>query len=610
MRRLLRVGALLVLPIGLAVIITAEAVVGLRAAPQQQVPAVVRAGIELVRFDVIVTGKGNDVVSGLTAADFEVVEGGVRQTVSVFAGGGAAPAPELHLGILLDVSNSMARHGLETARFSATEIVNRLPEAVDYTLVLVDGCVRVSRFTRREVGTLIDRIREASQVPAGPPDLYDGAVVGDGYWNALNPESARRIEDYHQRDGQPMHCYTGGTVVWDGFDAYLRQVENQSGRHVLVAFTDAEDLASRMTFDELLRAVRTSGVTAFAVGPWQIQKLPAHRQGGVRLQDVADETAGIALYPYSRNEVEEVHRRIVKEVRSLYTLGYVSADTRQDGRWREVKIRLVRPQHQDLRIRARDGYYAAKPAQQPAPRFEVASVKPTQARGLGANIIPRAWPGGRFGADHATVDTLLWFAYGVRQDLIVGGPDWVRQEMFEISAKAENDAPADQIRLMVQSLLKDRFKLVMHMEPREMEVLALVRSRPDGPLGSGLIRIDECSAAVVIKLRQDFPEKYPAPGAGTLSACSSKGLGDLAILLTMGLGTKVLDATGVTDSFYFSLRSQLTPAAALVSRPDNADPNLPAVSTALDEPLGLKLQSRRGPVDVMVIDSVERPTED
>jgi uncharacterized protein (TIGR03435 family) len=148
--------------------------------------------------------------------------------------------------------------------------------------------------------------------------------------------------------------------------------------------------------------------------------------------------------------------------------------------------------------------------------------------------LPRAQPGGRFRADFATVDTLVWFAYGIRQDLIVGGPDWVRQERFEISAKAENDAPAAEIKLMVQAMLKDRFKLVLHKEPREMSVQALVRARPNGPLGPGLVRLDECSPAIVNDLRRKFPEKYPTlTGEGMMSGCSSVGLDNLALLLTM-----------------------------------------------------------------------------
>ena len=249
-------------------------------------------------------------------------------------------------------------------------------------------------------------------------------------------------------------------------------------------------------------------------------------------------------------------------------------------------------------------------AQQSASRFEVASVKRTESRTVSMAPIPRSYPGGRFRADITTVDGLLRFAYGIRQDLIVGGPDWVRQDRFEISARANADATADQITLMVRSLLEDRFNLVAHIERREMQVLALVRARPDAPLGPNLISIEECSPRVVNDLRQKFPQKYPTPmGQGVIDGCSSTGLSTLAILLSSGQGPPVIDATGLTDSYYYTIRSQFTPNAAF-SGPGNTDLKLPALSTALAEQLGLKLQPGREVVEVLVIDSVAPPTLD
>jgi uncharacterized protein (TIGR03435 family) len=245
-------------------------------------------------------------------------------------------------------------------------------------------------------------------------------------------------------------------------------------------------------------------------------------------------------------------------------------------------------------------------AQQSAPTFEVASVKPTESRIASTNPLPRAYPGGQFRAGLTTVDGLLAFAYGIRQDLIVGVPDWARQDRFEVSARASSDAPADQIRLMVRSLLEDRFKLVAHIERREMQVLALVRARPDGSLGPSLIGIEDCSAAVVNDLRQKFPQKYPTPmGPGVVAGCASMGLGTLAILLSTDRHRPVIDATGFTGSYYYTLRSNFTPGAAFFGR-SNTDVNLPALSTALEEQLGLKLQSRREPVEVVVIDWYRR----
>jgi uncharacterized protein (TIGR03435 family) len=256
------------------------------------------------------------------------------------------------------------------------------------------------------------------------------------------------------------------------------------------------------------------------------------------------------------------------------------------------------------------GVTAQATQQQAAPAFEVASVKPAESLRLSVAPVPRAQPGGRFRADSAPLSSLLWFAYGVRHDLIVGGPEWVRQDLFQISAKAQDDASAAEIGLMVQSLLRDRFRLVAHKELREMPVQALVRTQPDGPLGQGLLPMSECSPAIVNELRRKLPEKYPTPMGGMISGCSSVGLDSLATLLSLE-GTPVIDATGLTGSFYYTLRSQFSPVPeALLGRPNTHDPNLPALSTALEEQLGLRLQSRRAPIEVLVIDSVERPTPD
>lgn len=255
------------------------------------------------------------------------------------------------------------------------------------------------------------------------------------------------------------------------------------------------------------------------------------------------------------------------------------------------------------------GASASVAARQPKPRFEVASVTPAKSLKPSRAPVPRVQPGGRFSAGLATVESLVSFAYDLKPYRIAGGPDWVRRDRFEVSAKAETDAPADQIRLMVQSLLEDRFNLVTHIEQREMPLQALVRTRSDGSVGPGLVRIDGCSPEVVNELRRTFPGKYPAPiGGGVTSSCSSMGLTGLADFLSVGRDVPVIDATGLKGSFYYTIRSQFTLVTALFGVYNN-DPNLPALSTALQEQLGLKLEPRRGPVDVLVIDSVQHPAE-
>lgn len=282
-----------------------------------QEPAVVRAGIDLVHFDVIVTDKRGSLVSGLTRDDFEVVEQGTRQTLSVFAAGNREAAPDLHLGILVDISGSMG--DLEDVRRITVQILNRLPEATDYTLVIVGDEPRFAHFPRNEFSALLERVRRINQKES---------------------ES---------------------TALWDGFRAYLRRVAEQPGRHALVAFTDGRDTSSTARFEHVVRELRAAAVTVFGVGFGHGKGSPQ----GLHLSQVAEKTGGITMFPNGPDQMDDVHRRIVTEIRSQYSLGYVSTDERRDGRWREVKIRLVRPEHKDLRIRAREGYFAAKPAGRP-----------------------------------------------------------------------------------------------------------------------------------------------------------------------------------------------------------------------------------------------------
>ena len=159
-------------------------------------------------------------------------------------------------------------------------------------------------------------------------------------------------------------------------------------------------------------------------------------------------------------------------------------------------------------------------AQPAKPAFEVASVKPINMKPPGFHS-PQVLRGGGFSARYSTVERLLMFAYELPGYRVVGGPDWMSDGRFEIFAKATGDAPREQIKLMVQSLLEERFKLVAHMEERVMDFQALVLARPDGHPGPSLVRIDECSAAAVNELRRTSPDRYPTPeGGGITAGCS------------------------------------------------------------------------------------------
>jgi VWFA-related protein len=300
--------------VGVAVVSAISNGLFLLADSQDQDPPRIRAGIDLVHFDVTVTDKTGTLVEGLTADDFELLENGARQSLSVFAAGQRDAAPDLHLGILIDVSGSMGP--LENVRYITLEVLNRLPEAAGYTLIMVGNDARVTRFARGDFATLVERVRGITR-----------------------------------RDSE-------STALWDGFRSYLGAVTEQPGRHALVVFTDGRDTASTATFQHVLRAFRGSAVTVFSVDFGEARG-SAHE---LQLRQISEDTGGAMMFAYTRNQMDDVYRRIVGEVRSQYGLGYVSTDPRQDGRWRDVTIRLVRPEHKELRLRTRAGYYAAKAA--------------------------------------------------------------------------------------------------------------------------------------------------------------------------------------------------------------------------------------------------------
>jgi uncharacterized protein (TIGR03435 family) len=196
----------------------------------------------------------------------------------------------------------------------------------------------------------------------------------------------------------------------------------------------------------------------------------------------------------------------------------------------------------------------------------------------------------------------VMYAYDLRDYQIVGGPGWVRGDRFDVQAKAGREAPIADIRLMLQSLLEDRFKLVTHMERREMQVYELVLDRRDGRLGPNLKRGEEgCQ-----KMLQP-PTGVPV-GAATLVGC-----GPIAVLVRSAssrMRAPVIDKTGLSGTFeYFVYMAQESPETLGGAGSPSVDLGVPTYTTALREQLGLKLEATRGLVDVLLIDSVQHPTE-
>jgi uncharacterized protein (TIGR03435 family) len=251
-----------------------------------------------------------------------------------------------------------------------------------------------------------------------------------------------------------------------------------------------------------------------------------------------------------------------------------------------------------------------------APTFEVVSVKPSNA--VDDRTASFVQPGGRYTATNVTLRMLVKTAYGVHDDQVVGGPDWIGRERFDISAKAEvayasATAFRDQARLMLRQALADRFKLVLRSERREIPVYALVLARGDGGLGPQLSRSDisECAGPpkAVPTAPGAFEPNLPAPcGAGFSRPAHVGARGVEFSTLVTSVSTwadrVVVDRTGLTGTFDWDLQWTMEPLS-----PNTAAAGV-SLFTALREQLGLRLESQRAMVDVLVVDRVERPGPD
>jgi uncharacterized protein (TIGR03435 family) len=255
-------------------------------------------------------------------------------------------------------------------------------------------------------------------------------------------------------------------------------------------------------------------------------------------------------------------------------------------------------------------------------RFEVASIKPSkELRFMSVRPLP-----GRLTAT-ASVRVLLQNAYAMQPFQIVGGPDWVNSERYEIEAKADGNASRAQMFLMLQSLLEDRFHLKIHRETKELPVYALAAAR------SGLKLPTPKEGSCVSPAADASPDWYggrvapPQPGSPPLARCGELrvllqptgariqggkvGMAELSRILSMSLGRAVVDKTGFTGLFDAQLDFTADETtAALPPPPPDAAPEFknPSILVALQEQMGLRLESTKGPVDVIVVDQVERPS--
>ncbi len=290
------------------------------------------------------------------------------------------------------------------------------------------------------------------------------------------------------------------------------------------------------------------------------------------------------------------------------------------------------------------------------PSFEVVSIKPNHSEG---NSMHQVTASG-FKMINLNTRFLIEFAYGqssvppydaLRPSQLVGGPSWIRTEQFDVDAKvddalAEKFQKADntsspipspdalhEIQLMMQSLLKDRFKLQVHREMRKGTVLALEVAKGGPKFLNTKFDVPDYAAIYAAHQKnpdQPLPKLSPPPpcGAGMMCMWRHESMTQLAYFLwDMGdhhivpeIERPVIDETGLKGDYYIQLqwaRPAVLPGAGLLgSDAGNSPPGGaaaestgPSIFTALEEQLGLKLQGTKGPVEYVVVDHIEHPTE-
>lgn len=239
-------------------------------------------------------------------------------------------------------------------------------------------------------------------------------------------------------------------------------------------------------------------------------------------------------------------------------------------------------------------------------KFEIASVKPNTSDAPGIGGLGFAPNGIR--ARNASPATLLWMAFDVQPDQIVDTPSWATNERFDINANISSGHifnPTTMFAPMLLNLLVDRFRLETHHETRALDVYRLVRVRADR-LGPKLApaAIDACAPPAqtdVASLRAAAKRCSGGPSRGGISV-HGMPLAALAKFMGPSAGRVIVDATGLTGNWDLDL--------AFVNPVENPGSDGPSLFTALQEQLGLKLEAARSPVDVIVIDHLERPTPD
>jgi Ca-activated chloride channel family protein len=275
------------------------------------------AGIEIINLNLSVTDGRNRYITDLIQKDFAVFEDGIRQELSLFTHENLP----ISLSVLVDTSASM-QEKLPQARAAAIRFVKTLRSQDDAQVVQFnDRSTTLQDFTN-DMAQLELAIKKTEA--AGPTALYNSMYV------ALK-------------------------------DLSKRKAAGELRRRALVVLSDGEDTASLVTDEQVVELARKSEIAIYPISlrsnRSQDRGRMAFSQAEHILTTLARETGGQVHFPQSLSELEEVYDRIAEELRTQYSLGYVSSNIRRDGKWRRIVVRT--PERPGLQVRHKLGYYAA-----------------------------------------------------------------------------------------------------------------------------------------------------------------------------------------------------------------------------------------------------------
>jgi Ca-activated chloride channel homolog len=292
-------------------------------APPQVQPPIFEVGIEVINLNLSVTDGRNNFVTDLTQKDFAVFEDGIRQELSLFTHENLP----ISLAVLIDTSASMEEK-LPVARAAAVKFVKTL---------------------RPQDSAMVMSFNDRSTV------LQDYTNDVDALESAVNRTQA-----------------AGPTALHNSLYITLKELGKQKKagelrRRAVVLLSDGEDTASLVSDEQVLELARKTEINIFAISlrpnrPQDRARL-AFSQAEYVLTALTRETGGHVYFPNSLTELDGVYEKIAEELRTQYSLGYVSSNRRRDGKWRRIVVRI--PDRTELQVRHKLGYYAPNTATGP-----------------------------------------------------------------------------------------------------------------------------------------------------------------------------------------------------------------------------------------------------